>query len=79
MYLFPQFLVPPVVPFVAAAVSTGTVTSLPISLQVAIWLALTALVGSALGILRHRTSGSSSRQVQTGGLVRTRHPHLRRV
>ncbi len=56
VYPVPQLLASPLIPL-AAAGSVGGVADWPIGLQLAIWLALAALVGTGLGLLRERTSG----------------------
>ena len=57
MYPIPYLLTSPLAPF-AAAVSVGGIADWPIGLQVAVWLALAALVGTGLGLLREHTSTS---------------------
>ncbi len=57
MFPVPSFLASPLIPFVAAG-SVAGVAYWPTGLQIAIWFALAALVGSSLGIWRERrTSG----------------------
>ncbi len=56
MFPVPSLLASPLTPF-AAAGSVAGIASWPMGLQIAIWFALAALVGSGLGILRERTSG----------------------
>ncbi len=55
MFPVPQILASPLTPF--AASSVGGIADWPVGLQIAVWFALAALVGSGLGILRERTSG----------------------
>ncbi len=77
MYIIPQLVMPPVVPFVAQVPAAGVV-SWPLGLQVAVWLALAALVGTALGILREHTSGRPVPQITLKGrLSRPQQPALR--
>ena len=71
MFAIPQLAPAPLVPFVAQAPAMGVV-SWPIGLQVAVWLALAALVGTALGILRERVSGWPFPRIEMKRQVRQR-------
>jgi hypothetical protein len=77
MFAIPQLAAAPFVPFAAQAPAAGVVTW-PMGLQVAVWLVLAALVGTALGILRDRVAGWQWPRVEMKRRVRRRrHTELR--
>jgi hypothetical protein len=77
MFAISQLVAQPLAPFVAQVPAAGVV-SWPIGLQVAAWLVLAALVGTALGILREHTSGRSLPRIEAKKQVRQRrHAQLR--
>ena len=76
MFAIPQLVAAPLVPLAAQAPASGIV-SWPIGLQVAVWLVLAALVGTALGILRERVSGWPFPRIEMKRRVRRRHAQLR--
>jgi hypothetical protein len=77
MFAIPQLAAAPLVPFAAQAPAAG-VLSWPMGLQVAVWLVLAALVGTALGILRERVSGwQFPRTEMKRQLRKRRHTQLR--
>ncbi len=73
MFSIPQLVLPPFMTEVPAA----GVVSWPFGLQIAVWLAIAALVGIALGILRDRTSGRPLPRIQINRSVRPRRAQLR--